>query len=51
MYKCDICGKDSKPNEKCNIVPVITRAKQYPNGAQGYETVQEKKICNNCMEK
>jgi hypothetical protein len=49
MYNCEICGKTSQPNEKCNITAVQTRAKQYENGTQGYETVREKKICNECV--
>lgn len=50
MYRCDACGKNSEPKEKCNIVPIKTRVKHYKEGTIGYETVKELKVCNGCKE-
>ncbi len=55
MYKCNACGKDSEPKERCNIVPIKTRVKHYkrtdkhPEGTTGFETVKETKVCDECL--
>lgn len=56
MFRCDKCGKNSKPREKCNIVPVKFRTKHYPvsssqakpEGTTGQEIVKERKLCSEC---
>lgn len=49
MYKCDKCGKNSEPKEKCNIIPVKYRPKHYKEGTTGQEIVKEQKLCSECM--
>lgn len=50
MYKCDKCGKNSEPKEKCNIVPVKFRRKVYSkHDTIGQEIVKEQKLCSNCI--
>ena len=49
MYKCNACGKNSEPKEKCNIVPIKFRTKHYPNGTIGKEIVKETKLCRKCV--
>jgi len=52
MYKCDKCGKNSEPKEKCNIVPIKFRKKAYPkHNTVGQEIVEEQKLCGECAGK
>ena len=61
MYKCEVCGVNSKRREGCNIVPISFRPKTYTliegieiasdHAPMGYEIVGEKKMCGLCRDK
>jgi len=61
MYKCEVCGVNSKRREGCNVVPIAFRPKTYTiiegieistdHAPMGYEIVKEKKMCARCRDK
>jgi len=48
MYKCQKCGRQSKPKEKQYTKVVETREKYYKEGTTGWEIVRELKVCEGC---
>lgn len=59
MYRCERCGKVTKPREKQNKKIIKTRKKIYHNKdkygketvKEGYEIVKEINICDKCLAK
>lgn len=59
MFKCELCGKTTKPGEKQIKKIVAKRDVKYsnilPNGKEkisdGYEIVKEINICEECAKK
>ncbi len=63
MFKCQNCGKNSRPHEKPTKVVVETREKEYVNKyyskkgkehekiTYGTEIVKEKLLCDKCYRK
>jgi hypothetical protein len=61
MYKCEVCGVNSKRREGCNVVPISFRPKTYniiedieisdDRAPLGYEIVKEKRMCAVCRDK
>jgi hypothetical protein len=62
MYKCDNCGKSTRPGEKIRRVVTSVRSKTYPArtykrkghsitdpGGFGMETINEVKTCVGCQ--
>lgn len=48
MYRCESCGKISKPNEKCFKKIIKKRKRVYDNGSVGWEIEKEINVCINC---
>lgn len=63
MYKCEKCGKITKPHEKLNRLVIQTRDKTYVNKfidkngkecekiTKGYEIAKEINVCKECFER
>lgn len=63
MYKCQICGKQTRPHQKINRIVTETRERNYINEfkdkkgnkrekiSTGYEIVKELNVCNECFKK
>lgn len=63
MYKCEVCGKFTKPHERLKTKIVDVRWKQYVNEhtdkhgntyetySKGYEIAKEVKVCEECFNK
>lgn len=59
MYKCNICGKTTKPREKMHKKAILFRDKTYINYdkkgrehlSKGKEIVKEINMCDNCFKK
>ena len=60
MFKCDNCGEQSKPGNKCTKIVIETKEKSYKHfftkglkdvvvEGKGHETVKEVKFCTDCM--
>ncbi len=51
-YRCEECGKVSKPGEKQNRIVVETREVDYEQKdftrTKGWEIVREIKVCDKC---
>lgn len=48
MFKCDACGRTTRPNEKCKQVTIRERKVVYNNGSEGHEIVEEQSMCSRC---
>lgn len=46
MYRCEFCHESVC--ERMTRVVTITRAKEYPDGAKGWEVVREVPSCRSC---
>ena len=51
MFKCELCGKDSKRHEASSRFVMETRKKSYPNGGAGWEIAKEVMAHTECVQK
>lgn len=61
MYKCQKCGKNTLPGEKCNKIITATRERTYINKfkdrkgkeiekiSTGTEIIKEISVCDKCL--
>lgn len=48
MFRCERCGRVSKPHDKQHRVVVEERAVTYKDGSSGHEIVRELRVCGEC---